>query len=110
MPESALRGGSWNNNARNARAAYRNNNQPDNLNDNNGFRLVVAHASVARPANPHERICCVPVDVVNKLRWRGMFLAEALRRCTHQRASRRYNEPASRDWSPGNRICVASRS
>ncbi len=33
-----LRGGSWNNNARNARAAYRNHNRPDNLNDNNGFR------------------------------------------------------------------------
>jgi hypothetical protein len=37
-----LRGGSWNNNARNARAAYRNNNRPDNFNNNNGFRLVLA--------------------------------------------------------------------
>jgi len=40
-----LRGGSWNNNADNARAAYRNNNNPDNRNDNNGFRVVV----VVRP-------------------------------------------------------------
>ena len=36
-----LRGGSWNNNADNARAAYRNNNTPDNRNNNLGFRAVV---------------------------------------------------------------------
>ncbi|MGH2504868.1 MAG: SUMF1/EgtB/PvdO family nonheme iron enzyme, partial [Ktedonobacterales bacterium] len=35
-----LRGGSWNNDAENARAAYRNNNQPDNVNNNVGFRLA----------------------------------------------------------------------
>jgi hypothetical protein len=35
-----LRGGSWNNNQNNARAADRNNNHPDNRNDNNGFRVV----------------------------------------------------------------------
>jgi len=35
-----LRGGSWNNNARNTRAANRNNNTPDNRNQNNGFRLA----------------------------------------------------------------------
>jgi len=40
-----LRGGSWNNNAMNARAAYRNNNQPDNVNNNIGFRLAL----VGRP-------------------------------------------------------------
>jgi len=34
-----LRGGSWNNNQDNARAAYRNNNHPDNRNNNIGFRL-----------------------------------------------------------------------
>jgi formylglycine-generating enzyme required for sulfatase activity len=38
-----LRGGSFNNNQRNARAAYRNNNNPDNRNDNIGFRVVVSH-------------------------------------------------------------------
>ncbi len=37
-----LRGGSWNNNARNARSAYRNNNTPDKRNNNIGFRLVSA--------------------------------------------------------------------
>ncbi|MFZ4535245.1 reverse transcriptase domain-containing protein [Propionivibrio sp.] len=35
-----LRGGSWNNNARNTRAANRNNNSPGNRNNNNGFRLA----------------------------------------------------------------------
>jgi hypothetical protein len=35
-----LRGGSWNNNARNARAANRNNNSPANRNRNNGARPV----------------------------------------------------------------------
>lgn len=36
-----LRGGSWNNNnAGNFRCAYRNNNDPDNRNDNNGFRAA----------------------------------------------------------------------
>jgi len=42
-PESTnrvIRGGSWNNNARNCRSANRNNNNPDNRNNNNGFRLV----------------------------------------------------------------------
>jgi hypothetical protein len=38
-----VRGGSFNNNQRNVRCAYRNNNNPDNRNRNNGFRCVVAH-------------------------------------------------------------------
>jgi formylglycine-generating enzyme required for sulfatase activity len=39
-----VRGGSFNNNQRNARCAYRNNNNnPDNRNDNIGFRVVVSH-------------------------------------------------------------------
>ena len=37
-----VRGGSWNNNPINARAAYRNHNAPDNRNNNIGFRLVCA--------------------------------------------------------------------
>jgi hypothetical protein len=37
-----LRGGSWNNNTNNLRAANRNNNNPTNTNNNNGFRGVVA--------------------------------------------------------------------
>ncbi|RXK85136.1 hypothetical protein EST62_07590 [Chlorobaculum sp. 24CR] len=35
-----LRGGSWNNNARNCRSAYRDNDNPGNRNNNVGFRLV----------------------------------------------------------------------
>jgi len=39
-----VRGGSWNNNQRNARCAYRNRNNPDNWNNNLGFRVVVSIA------------------------------------------------------------------
>ena len=35
------RGGSWNNNAVNCRVANRNRNNPDNSNNNLGFRLVL---------------------------------------------------------------------
>ncbi len=40
-----LRGGSFNNNADNARAAYRNNNVTGNRNNENGFRVVVVRRS-----------------------------------------------------------------
>ncbi len=48
LPKSrnrVLRGGSWINNGRNCRSAYRNNQDPDNRNDNNGFRLVLSPSS-----------------------------------------------------------------
>ncbi len=35
-----VRGGSWNNNPENCRVANRNRNNPDNRNNNIGFRLV----------------------------------------------------------------------
>ena len=35
-----IRGGGWNNDARNCRSAIRNNNAPDNRNNNLGFRLA----------------------------------------------------------------------
>ncbi|WP_184048421.1 SUMF1/EgtB/PvdO family nonheme iron enzyme [Roseospira visakhapatnamensis] len=38
-----IRGGSWNNNARNVRAAYRNRNHPNDRNNNLGFRCSRAH-------------------------------------------------------------------
>ena len=41
-----MRGGSWNNNGRNVRSAYRNHNSPDNRNDNIGFRLALAHSRI----------------------------------------------------------------
>ncbi|MCC7164541.1 MAG: SUMF1/EgtB/PvdO family nonheme iron enzyme [Anaerolineae bacterium] len=39
-----VRGGAFNNDTRNVRCAYRNNDNPDNRNRNQGFRVVVAHA------------------------------------------------------------------
>jgi hypothetical protein len=36
-----LRGGSWNNNPRNCRSAYRNRNEPGNRNDNYGCRVLL---------------------------------------------------------------------
>ena len=38
------RGGSWRNNARNCRSAYRNRNDPENRNNNLGFRLARSSA------------------------------------------------------------------
>lgn len=38
--DRVLRGGSWNNNARNVRSANRNNNDPTNRNNNVGFRVA----------------------------------------------------------------------
>ncbi|HIJ87392.1 MAG TPA: SUMF1/EgtB/PvdO family nonheme iron enzyme [Desulfuromonadales bacterium] len=43
-----MRGGSWNNNDNNARAANRNRNEPDNRNNNIGFRLVLPPKNIKR--------------------------------------------------------------
>ncbi len=53
LADNALRGGSWNNNADNARCAYRNDNNPDNDNDNIGFRLAT------RAPRPPEMRCAI---------------------------------------------------
>jgi hypothetical protein len=46
-----LRGASWNNNERvNLRSAYRNNEDPRNRNDNNGFRVVLVVAGGKAPS------------------------------------------------------------
>ena len=50
-----IRGGSWGNNARNARAANRNNNNPVNRNNNIGFRPV---SSRRWPEAPRSRTRC----------------------------------------------------
>jgi len=47
-----LRGGSWGSNQRNARCAVRNRNNPDNMNNNIGLRLVVSITPSQRPAKP----------------------------------------------------------
>ncbi|MCK6561363.1 hypothetical protein HUU39_11870 [candidate division KSB1 bacterium] len=41
----ALRGGAWNNNPENLRCVARNNNNPDNQWNNNGFRVVCAQSA-----------------------------------------------------------------
>jgi len=46
-----LRGGSWNNNRNNARCSYRNRNEPDNFNNNIGFRLVCSTSSCVSAGN-----------------------------------------------------------
>jgi formylglycine-generating enzyme required for sulfatase activity len=40
-----VRGGAWNNNQDNARASNRNRNDPDNHNNNIGFRVCVSSTS-----------------------------------------------------------------
>lgn len=46
----AVRGGAFNNNERNVRCAYRNRNNPNNVNRTQGFRVVAVHIfSGARP-------------------------------------------------------------
>ena len=50
-----IRGGSWNDNARNGRAAFRNFNDPTNRNDNLGFRCARAHEWIGVSAS--EQVC-----------------------------------------------------
>jgi hypothetical protein len=49
--QAAGRGGSWNNNHRNARVSDRNNNHPNNQWNNNGFRVVAPHRFASRQKN-----------------------------------------------------------
>ena len=52
-PHRVLRGGSWNNNsASNLLSSNRNNDQPGNRNDNNGFRLVLVVGSGGKASLP----------------------------------------------------------
>jgi hypothetical protein len=51
-----LRGGSFNNNERNARCAYRNDNDINNFNNNNGFRVVASHFSLFEWIRPKPRL------------------------------------------------------
>ncbi len=48
-PISCLRGGSWNNDRRNARVSYRNHNHPDNFNNNSMGLMPSAGRAAARP-------------------------------------------------------------
>ena len=56
-----LRGGSWNNNTRNLRAANRNDNAPDNRNNNIGFRVCrVSHIVIARALGSPPGLPAIP--------------------------------------------------
>lgn len=48
-----VRGGSWNNNRNNARCSYRNRNEPDNFNNNIGFRVVCSTSLLVLPEMRH---------------------------------------------------------
>ena len=48
LADNMLRGGSWNNNYGNARCAYRNDNDPDNNNDNNGLCLATRTHTIVK--------------------------------------------------------------
>ena len=56
-----LRGGSFNNNRDNVRCAYRNNNNPDNRNNNIGFRVVGPHGFHRCPVSTGPRRYSAPV-------------------------------------------------
>jgi hypothetical protein len=71
-----MRGGAFNNNQDNARCAYRNRNNPNNRNNNIGFRVVVSTLFQWLP----ELRCGISSFSVEALReeWRGGFLASIL--------------------------------
>ena len=50
----SLRGGSWNNNENNLRCSARNYNNPENRNNNVGFRVVCSQSCLFRAAS---RLC-----------------------------------------------------
>lgn len=50
------RGGSWNNDARNCSASNRDNNNPDNRNNNLGFRLATSQHCDFTPVHNPRRI------------------------------------------------------
>ena len=67
------RGGSFNNNEDNLRCAYRNRNNPNNFNDNNGFRVAVAHVFPCAPELPGGALFS---SGTRHEKWRGLSLAE----------------------------------
>jgi len=83
-----VRGGSWNNDARNVRAAYRNHNDPDDRNDNLGFRCARAHERVGGSAP--EQACLRGVVRRNP----ASPIAKGGRRAGRSRGARRDGSPA----------------
>lgn len=69
-----LRGGSWINNGRNCRSAYRNHNDPANRDiiDNNGFRLALAQHAVGMGVQDQTLILFRPLWLADKKQGRRM--------------------------------------
>lgn len=96
-----VRGGSWINNGRNVRSAYRNHNTPDNRNNNLGFRLARAQRTVGMGANDQIVIRSVrgTASIVSSsanTRVRGAEVAGWMPRETPPR-DRLYGDPCSGD-------------
>ncbi|MCB9701889.1 MAG: SUMF1/EgtB/PvdO family nonheme iron enzyme [Myxococcales bacterium] len=63
------RGGSWNSNARNVRAAYRNHDQPGDRNDNLGLRLARAQGRAGgRVPDPPRDLTVEPCEAAKSKR------------------------------------------
>ena len=61
--QRVLRGGSWNNNGRNVRSAYRNHNLPDNRNNNLGLRLSLARQLIGIHLSTRSLSCFVLAQI-----------------------------------------------
>ena len=61
-----IRGGSWNNNGRNVRSAYRNHNSPDNRNNNLGLRLSLARQVIGIHLTTRSLSCFAMIDLQAK--------------------------------------------
>lgn len=72
------RGGAWNNDARNVRAAYRNANDPGDRNDDLGLRLARAQGRAGWPApDPPSRLSVGPVSGGEEERGASVLVARA---------------------------------
>gem|GEM_PF-1860694 len=92
-----LRGGAFNNDTDNVRCAYRNRNDPDNRNDNIGFRVVASTFSQRR-----RRKCQAGADVAVPSRPRRKMAESVPGRAPRRQRSRANNNgPAPRASCPG---------
>ena len=89
--ERVVRGGSWNDNARNVRAAYRNRNAPDNRNDNLGFRCARAHAR--SDINAPEQVCLHGVAPPRGVSAKGVRKGVLVGLCGHRPNARPFAAP-----------------
>ena len=85
-----LRGGSFNNEQRNVRCAYRNRNNPNDHNDNNGFRVCASH--IVSAAGNAARL---------RLRSRGLMMARSASWPRQPCLGRIHKSPALWAQAPG---------